>query len=268
LIFTSASKPFVLEKAKRHGVQASSMRGEVRALGLIVGLSFLLSAAVLYAVGMPGFIPKFYALAMSDSINPCTFVIYTMLLIAVSVREVSRRRLYIVGSAFVLAVYVSYYLLGLGLLFLGQYIPLWAAGVFAIAFGAYTIATGIAERSRIGAKGKIRRRIFSADATFVGSFLLGITVSTTLLPCSAGSYLVYAAIIAHGSKALAFLLLALYNVIFVLPLVVILLAMGSVSESKRFSQAMVRHSAGLSVVAGFLLVAIGIWVLLAQNTLA
>jgi len=238
------------------------MRSEIKALAIILLASFGLSAVVLYLLGIPDFIPKFYALAMSDSINPCTFVIYTMLLIAISVKEVSRKRLYIIGSAFILAVYISYYLLGVGLLFLGQYIPLWAAGVFAIGFGIYTIITGIMERSRIGDKGKIRKKIFSADATFAGSFVLGVVVSTTLLPCSAGSYLVYATIIAHGSRALAFFLLALYNIIFVLPLVVILLAMGSVSESKRFSQAMVRHSAELSVVAGLLLIGIGVWILI------
>ncbi|WP_099210419.1 cytochrome C biogenesis protein CcdA [Thermococcus henrietii] len=238
------------------------MKSEIKALAIILLASFGLSALVLYLLGIPGFIPKFYALAMSDSINPCTFVIYTMLLIAISVREVSRRRLYIIGSAFILAVYFSYYLFGLGLLFLGHYIPLWAAGVFAIGFGVYTIVTGIMERSRIGDKGKIRKKIFSADATFAGSFALGVVVSTTLLPCSAGSYLVYTTIIAHGNRALALLLLALYNVIFVLPLVVILLAMGGVSESKRFSQAMVRHSMELSVIAGILLIAIGVWVLL------
>ncbi|WP_297550742.1 cytochrome c biogenesis protein CcdA [Thermococcus sp.] len=238
------------------------MKGEIKALTIILASSFGISALALYLLGIPGFIPKFYALAMSDSINPCTFVIYTMLLIAISVREVSRRRLYVIGSAFILAVYISYFLLGVGLLYLGQYIPLWLAGVFAIGFGIYTMVTGILERSRIGDKAKIRRKIFSADATFIGSFLLGVIVSTTLLPCSAGSYLVYATIIAHGSRALAFFLLALYNLIFVLPLVVILLALGSVSESKRFSQAMVRHSAELSVIAGLLLVAIGVWVLL------
>lgn len=237
------------------------MKSEIKALAIILLTSFGLSALALYLLGIPNFIPKFYALAMSDSINPCTFVIYTMLLIAISVREVSRKGLYIIGSAFILAVYVSYYLLGVGLLFLGQYIPLWIAGVFAIAFGTYTIVTGILKRSRIGDKGKIRRRIFSADATFLGSFALGLIVSTTLLPCSAGSYLIYATIIAHGSRGLAFLLLALYNIIFVLPLIIILLAMGSVSESKRFSQAMVRHSMELSVVAGLLLIGIGLWVL-------
>lgn len=109
------------------------------------------------------------------------------------------------------------------------------------------------ERSRIGGdKGEIRRRMFRSDATALGgAFTLGgVIVSTTLLPCSAGSYLVYAIIISRTGKALAFLLLALYNVVFVLPLVVILLAMGSVTESKRFSQAMVRRSRELSVVAG------------------
>ncbi|WP_297479948.1 cytochrome c biogenesis protein CcdA [Thermococcus sp.] len=238
------------------------MKGEIKALVAILVSSFGISALALYLLGISGFIPKFYALAMSDSINPCTFVIYTMLLIAISVREVSRRRLYVIGSAFILAVYLSYFLLGVGLLYLGQYIPLWLAGVFAVGFGIYTMVTGILKRSRVGDKAKIRRKIFSADATFIGSFLLGVIVSTTLLPCSAGSYLVYATIIAHGSRALAFFLLALYNLIFVLPLVVILLAMGSVSGSKRFSQAMVRHSMELSIVAGLLLIGIGVWVLL------
>jgi cytochrome c biogenesis protein CcdA len=147
------------------------------------------------------------------------------------------------------------------LLYFAGYLPLWVAGVAAIVFGAYTIVTGLMEKSRVGDKSKIRRKIFSSDATAIGAFTLGVIVSTTLLPCSAGSYLVYAIIISKAWKALAFLLLALYNLVFVLPLVVILLAMGSVTESKRFSQAMVRHSRELSVIAGILLIAIGVWVL-------
>lgn len=103
--------------------------------------------------------------------------------------------------------------------------------------------------------------MFSADTTVIGALILGISVSTTLLPCSAGPYVVYAAIIARSSMVLVFLLLALYNVIFVLPLLVILFAMGGLRDSKEFSRAMVRHSAELSVVAGVLLVAIGLWVL-------
>ncbi|AEK72467.1 transmembrane electron transport protein [Thermococcus sp. 4557] len=237
------------------------MRSEIKGLALIVLASFGISSLALWALGMTGFIPQFFTLAMTDSINPCTFVIYTMLLIALSVREVSKRRLYLIGAAFIAAVYISYYLLGVGLLYFAGYLPLWVAGVAAIIFGAYTIVTGLMEKSRIADKKGVKKRIFSSDATAVGAFTLGIIVSTTLLPCSAGSYLVYAIIISKAGKVLAFLLLALYNLVFVLPLVIILLAMGSVTESKRFSQAMVRRSRELSVVAGILLIAIGVWVL-------
>ncbi|NJE30950.1 cytochrome c biogenesis protein CcdA [Thermococcus sp. 18S1] len=237
------------------------MKSEIKGLAIILLASFGVSSLALWALGMVDFIPKFFALAMSDSINPCTFVIYTMLLIALSVREISKKRLYFIGAAFIAAVYISYYLLGVGLLYFAGYLPLWVAGVAAIIFGAYTIATGLMEKSRVGDKSKIRKKIFSSDATAIGAFTLGVIVSTTLLPCSAGSYLVYAIIISKAGQALAFLLLALYNLVFVLPLVVILLAMGSVTESKRFSQAMVRHSRELSVIAGILLIAIGVWVL-------
>ena len=243
------------------------MKSEIKALAIILAASFGISAAALYALGMVHFIPQFFTLAMSDSINPCTFVIYTMLLIALSVKEISRRRLYVIGSAFVLAIYISYYLLGLGLVYITGKLPTWLAGVAAVVFGVYTIITGLMEKSRIADKKGVRKRIFSSDATAVGAFTLGVIVSTTLLPCSAASYLVYTMLISKAGTALAVILLALYNVIFVLPLVVILLAMGSVSDSKKFSQAMVRHSRELSVVAGTLLIGIGVWVLLTGGSI-
>lgn len=234
---------------------------EFRYLLLIILLSFGISTATLSLIGMPYFIPQFLTLALTDSVNPCTFAVYTLFLIALSVKGVDKKRLYIVGLSFVAAVYVSYYTLGLGLTFIAGRIPLRWAGYFAIAFGLYTIATGIAERSRTGDKRALRKKMFSAETTVIGALVLGISVSTTLLPCSSGPYLVYAAVIARSSTAMVFLLLALYNLIFVLPLLMILFAMGSLRESKEFSRAMVRHSAELSVVAGFLLIAIGLWIL-------
>ncbi len=236
-------------------------RREFKYLLLIIVLSFGISAVVLSLIGMSYFIPQFLSLALTDSVNPCTFAVYTLFLIALSVKGVDKRRLYLVGLSFVIAVYISYYTLGLGLTFIAGRIPLRWAGYFAIAFGIYTIATGIAERSRTVDKRALRRKMFSTDTTVIGALILGISVSTTLLPCSAGPYLVYAAVIARSSTAMVFLLLALYNLIFVLPLLTILFAMGSLRESKEFSRAMVRHSAELSVIAGLLLIAIGIWLL-------
>ncbi|ASJ02625.1 electron transporter [Thermococcus profundus] len=228
---------------------------------LIVLLSFGISGVALSLLGMSYFIPQFLTLALTDSVNPCTFAVYTLFLIALSVKGVDKKRLYLVGFSFVVAVYISYYTLGLGLTFIAGKIPVKWAGYFAIAFGLYTIVTGIAERSRTGDKKTLRKKMFSSDTTVLGAMILGISVSTTLLPCSAGPYIVYAAVIARSSMGLAALLLALYNIIFVLPLMVILFAMGGLRESKEFSRAMVRHSAELSIFAGALLILVGLWIL-------
>ncbi len=234
---------------------------EFRYLLVILFLSFGISSGVLYALGIGYFIPQFLALALSDSINPCTFVVYTLFLVALSVKGLERRKLYLVGAAFITAVYISYYTLGLGLTIIAGRIPVRWAGYFAVLFGLYTAATGLMERSRIGDKRELRRKVFSSETTVAGALLLGFTVSTTLLPCSAGPYIVYSTIISHGSRPMMLLLLALYNLIFILPLTVILLAMGGIQESKEFSRAMVRHSTELSVVAGILLILIGFWIL-------
>ena len=121
--------------------------------------------------------------------------------------------------------------------------------------------TGILEKSRTVGKGKLRKLAFSVEGTMVGGLILGFMVSLTLLPCSMGPYVVYATIVSK-MKLLAYLMLALYNLIFVLPLFVILFGMGSLTDSKSFSRTIVKHSRELSVVSGILLIGIGAWILM------
>lgn len=237
------------------------MKKEAKYLLLIVLISFGLSSLILGLLGLASFIPQFFTLAIVDSINPCTFVVYTIFLIALSVKNLPKRAIYVIGLSFIFAVYLSYYTLGVGLMIITGKIPVTWAGYLAIAFGLYEIVTGILEKSRTVGKGKLRKLAFSTEATIVGGIILGLTVSTTLFPCSMGPYVVYATIVSK-MKALAYVLLGLYNLVFVFPLFVILFAMGSLRESKEFSQAMVRHSRELSVIAGILLIGIGLWVLL------
>ncbi|AIF70182.1 electron transporter [Palaeococcus pacificus DY20341] len=238
------------------------MKEDVKALATIILLSFGLTVGVLSLLGLKSMVVPLLALAVSDSVNPCTFVIYTMLLIALSLKEnITKKRIYAVGLAFVSAIYASYYLLGLGLVAFTSKIPTWIAGAVAILFGAYTFVTGYMEKSRVVGKKEVRRSIFRQDATVLGALTLGVIVSFTLLPCSAGSYLIYAILISKIGKAFTYTLLALYNIIFVLPLLVILFAVGSISESKSLSQKIVRHSRELSMAAGIMLIALGIYVL-------
>ena len=241
----------------------SRVRSEIKVLLLIISSSIGLTAGILSILGLRDLIYPLLALAGADSINPCTFVIYTMLLIALSLKEnISKRRIYAVGLAFVAAIYISYYLLGVGLVVLTKTIPVWVAGVVSIAFGAYTFITGYMEKSRIAKKKEVRRNIVSREATIFGAFSLGVIISFTLLPCSSGTYLAYAILISKVGRALTLILLALYNIIFILPLLIILLTVGSITESKSISQRIVQKSRELSMIAGALLILLGIYVIL------
>jgi len=242
-----------------------TMRSEIKYLVFIILLSIGLSSTILTLLGMTYFIPQFLAYSLSDSINPCTFVVYTFFLIALSVKGLTRKQLYLVGLFFILAVYISYYLIGIGLSLVVGRIPKEWSGYMAVIFGTYTMITGVLERSRTLGKGRLRKFAFSTRATILGAITLGFLVSTTLLPCSMGPYLVYESVVAHLTRALVLLLLALYNLVFVLPLFVILFATGSLRESKEFSRTMVRHSRELSVLSGFLLMTVGAWLLLSGS---
>ena len=120
------------------------MKKDMEVLLIIIAFSFIISIVSLTLLGLENLITPFLGLSLSDSINPCTFVIYTMLLIALSVKEVSKRQVYAVGLAFVAAIYISYYMLGVGLVVFSTNIPTWIAGILAIIFGIY----GAFENSR------------------------------------------------------------------------------------------------------------------------
>ncbi len=244
-----------------HEEETTNPRSEVMALAVVVGIAMGLSSLVLWILGLRWFIPQFFTLSLSDSINPCTFVIYTMLLVALAVKEVSGRDFYLTGLGFIAAIYVSYYTLGVGLVLTVGKFPLWVGGAAAIAFGVYTVVTGVIGRSRIVTKRRVRRRIFEASASFWSAFVLGIFISATLLPCSSGPYLVYSIVIARAGMRLVWLMLALYNLIFVMPLFIILFGVGGIIRGKGISRAIVKRSKELSVISGLALIAIGVWIL-------
>lgn len=230
-------------------------------IGLLALIIILVSAgSVYYLVGGKTML-SFLVLSLSDSVNPCTFVIYCFLLIGLSLSGFQRREVLLNGLVFVSGVYLMYYLLGVGLVTLTKTLnPVWAGGL-AVIFGLYTIITGAEERSRVVGKDKIKKIIRSKRLTVVFSFLIGVLISVTLLPCSASSYLVYAILISKFSKSVVFLLLALYNFVFVTPLLVILFVTNSVVESKRVTQYLVRKSRELSIMAGVLLVLLGVLII-------
>ncbi len=177
-------------------------------------------------------LPLVIASALVDGINPCAFSVLIFLLVTIVSLE-SRRRMLAVGSTFICAVFVFYFLSGLGLFAVIQ-----SAGISrlisviaaVVAFGAGTISilsvfgrgNGKSILSIPESKKDIINR-YIRKASLPGAFMVGILVGMFELPCTGGIYLAILSLLSNRMTAVDGIpYLLVYNFFFVLPLIVIL----------------------------------------------
>ena len=218
-------------------------------------------------LGGPELLATVATLALLDSINPCCIYIYATLLIAAATYGLrtlanSRRALLVSGVPFIASVYVGYYLLGLGLTRAFAYVPLKVFGIAAIAFGAWIILTSGGSERVLG-KEKLLKLIPKAKTSALISAVLGFCVTYAILPCSAGPYVVFTGLISRVGLTSALAWLALYNVIFITPLVAILAISLKLTEVDKVRDFIIKYNKLISVAMGIVLVILGVYVTLA-----
>ncbi len=177
-------------------------------------------------------LPLVISCALIDSVNPCAFAVLVFLLLSIITLE-TRRRVLIVGGAYITAVFIFYLLSGIGLFTLIQgsgfsQVLFTASAVLAIVLGLLSILDTIRKKEGfilaipVSKKETIERYI--RTATLPVAFALGILVGIFELPCTGGIYLAILSMMSATftfSQGLPYLIL--YNIIFVLPLIAILL---------------------------------------------
>ena len=215
-------------------------------------------------------LPLVVSLAAADSVNPCTFLVFTALLI-MTMRISGRGNMLLAAAAFIAAVYTAYMLLGLGLLKVFSSLPWlkYLLAALAFIFGAQSLYSvrGGEFHSPVPARWKKLIEEYLSRIARSGSpvlaFTLGIIISLTLLPCSSGPYLVAMYALSTLPFTLALLYLVLYNAIFVAPLVAITVSVGLASGKVRaLMKTRTRLPKYFEAAAGILLIAIGVYVLL------
>lgn len=172
-------------------------------------------------------LPLISLAAAVDAVNPCELNAFLILLVYIFY-NVGKKDVLKVGLAFTLAVFISYYLMGVGLLRILQEIPSlrFVAVAFAVAVGAFEILSFFGlKRKHVpdSFATRIRESLKRAVNPYT-AFLAGIAVSFLILPCTSGSYFVALDLLATNTTFTSGLfLLTLYNAIVVFPFVVITL---------------------------------------------
>jgi cytochrome c-type biogenesis protein len=199
-------------------------------------------------------IPTVLAAGFLDGFNPCAFALlvlfatFTLTLVnAVTANGTptteARRRLLGAGSLYVGAVFVTYFIIGLGLLsFLGwmgrDHLVARIASIIALGMALWMLkdvflpGVGPSMMAPSGTHGKMQKAMERGG--LAGMLIAGVLVGICTVPCSGAMYLSITAVLhASGGGATGYALLALYNIAFIAPLLILL---GAVSNKRLLGQ--------------------------------
>ena len=217
--------------------------------------------------------------AAVDSINPCAIGVLILMVSVVLSGKGSMRKLLFLGSLYIGAIFVTYLVAGLGLIYFLSSVPLYVAEYLALLVGSFVIIAGLLEIKDFFWYGKgfslqippvfaAMIHKYSQNVTVPGVIFLGCFISAVELPCTGAPYLAIITLLSLNFDIYAFMLLVLYNIIFVLPLIIILLLVAGgmkVSKIKKWKQA---NKGYMRFAIGFMLVALGwLLILIANGTI-
>ncbi len=189
------------------------------------------------SVGKGITIPAVLGAAAVDAVNPCAFAVLSLLLGTILLGDKNRRKVILAGLAFTCSTFISYTLIGVGLLTaikisgVQHYLYLVIA-IFALVAGLWNVKDFLWYGKWFSIEvPKIwqpqLKKVTQSVSSVPGAFGVGFLTSLFLLPCTSGPYVVIVGMLSTSSaKLLGFSLLVLYNVIFVIPFVLITLLIG------------------------------------------
>lgn len=217
-------------------------------------------------------IPLVVTAALADGINPCAFAVLIFLMLTLISLE-SRKKMFIVGSVFIFAVFCFYFLSGLGIFAVVQsagisrIISLIAAAI-AIAAGVVSILSVMSGEKgpaflSIPERGKGIIEPYIKKASIPAAFTVGLLVGMFELPCTGGIYLAILSLLSNRMNVMEGIpYLLLYNLFFILPLVIILGIFVIGFPVERLEQWQTASRKGVRVIMGAVMILLGIILLL------
>ena len=209
--------------------------------------------------------------ALIDSINPCAIGVL-ILLVSIMIAFKTKKEMMYYGFMYILAVFVTYVLAGFGILYFLSSIPLSISEYISIFVGSLIIGAGLIEIKdffwygigiTLAIPPERAKQIhdMTKKITLPGVLVLGAFVAGVELPCTGAPYLAILLLLSQNFNFAAFLMLILYNLIFVLPLIVILLMVHfgfKIQHIKRWKQ---NNRTYMRLASGIILVFLG-WLLI------
>jgi cytochrome c biogenesis protein CcdA len=221
--------------------------------------------------------PLIIVSGLIDSINPCAFAVmfFFLAFLYMARRDSSedvRPKVRLVGTVYIIGVYISYLLIGLAVIDVFMITPFpnlikTIVAALVIFLGAVNVKDYFWPGKWLSLKiPKSRWRTIAGwmhKFTIPSAFVVGLLVSVVEFPCTGGVYLGILGLLASSAtftQGLTYLMI--YNVMFVLPLIIILI----VSSNKRVVEKMrawnISQEKPMRLISGLVMVLMGVYLLL------
>jgi cytochrome c biogenesis protein CcdA/glutaredoxin len=218
-----------------------------------------------------------------DGLNPCAFATLVFFISYMAFTGRRGRDILLVGGAFALGVFLTYLLVGVGLLKVVQSLPFFTSlgrwvylltAVLCITLAVLTFRDylkarkGQASEMTLKLPLRLRRQINRVirEGAQVRAFVLvalvtGFIVSLIELACTGQVYLptIIFVLSVPELASKAFLYLLLYCIMFIIPLIIVFVVSYLGTTSEQLSSLVGRHTATVKLLTGLLFVALALW---------
>lgn len=216
----------------------------------------------------PAILPLVLATGFVDGLNPCAFAVLLFFITFLYVTRRPRIELARIGILYIFAVFLAYFLIGLGLIAAimvssDPHLIARVAGVFVAGLGVFTLVQpylrGVPNPFHTPAAAWTRIKGSMLKGTQPAAAVSGFLVGLCTFPCSGGVYVATLSLLAARTtywEGLGYLYL--YNLAFILPLVIILVVVSNKRLARRATTWERGHTTLVRQIAGASMVVVGI----------
>ena len=225
-------------------------------------------------------LPTILIAGFVDGINPCSFTLLLLFIAALLATMgkaeaggvgLARRRILLNGGAFVFAIFLAYLVLGTGLMQVSaalaqNHLGARLGALLSVLLGLWMLKDyflpGVGPR--LAAPRWVAGHVRGVDgaASAATMFGLGALISLCTVPCSGAVYIAIVSLLALQTDfAVSYSYLLVYNIMFILPLVAILLIASSRAGLNRLARWNLHHRDGVKLVLGGGVVLLGLAIL-------
>jgi thiol:disulfide interchange protein len=234
-----------------------------------------------------GFFVGTLVTGLVDGINPCAIATMIFLISFLATRKKSKKEIFVIGFAYTLTVYITYFAMGLGLKGVLEHLKNYYIISQLIRWGAFGLAIVVAVLSFRDAiifrktkntedialqlpkavKMRIHKIIsgnLSGTSLIIGSIVTGFLVTLLEAICTGQMYLPYIVAMTQREnlKVIGYLYLAFYNFLFVLPLIIVMILAYYGMKWNDLAKKTQHNMVLLKIVLGFVMVGLAVYLAL------